>query len=123
MNLVELRQEIADSLSGLTANIFFFPPATIIPPAIIVIPDSGTYIEPVSIGAGKYRVSFRVTIATALRDNQSALENIETLIFGVYSSLPNGFVALEASSPSIANIGQSELLTSEIVIEKIIQTS
>lgn len=123
MNLTALRQEIADSLSEVTANIYFYPPASIIPPAVIVVPDSGTYIEPISIGAGKYRVSFRLTCAVTLRDNQSALDLIESLIFGVYSALPSGFIALDASSPSILNLGQSELLTSEITVEKIIQAS
>ena len=123
MNLTSLRQEIADSLSSETANIYFYPPATLVPPAVIVVPDSGTYIEPISIGAGKYRVRFRLTCAVALRDNQSALELIETLIFGVYQSLPSGYVVLDASSPAILNLGQSELLTSEITVEKIIQAS
>jgi hypothetical protein len=123
MNLTELRQEIADSLNSLVANVYFYPPATIITPAVIVVPDSGIYIEPISIGAGKYRVRYRLTIAVQIRDNQSALENIETLIFGVYESLPSGYVVLDATSPNIVNLGQSDLLTSEIAVEKIVTAS
>lgn len=123
MNLTSVRQEIADSLSSEVANIYFFPPATIITPAVIVVPDSGIYIEPLSIGARKYKARFRLTICVAMRDNQSALENIENLIFGVYESLPNGYIVLDATSPSIVNLGQADILTSEVTVEKIVTAS
>lgn len=119
-SLVDVRQDLADLLGGLSANVYFYPPEVVLCPAIIVIPDV-PYITPVSIGAGKYRVKFRLTFAVAMTNNQAALGTLENLIIEAYETLPVGYIVGETSEPRPATLGQSDLLTAEIIIEVITQ--
>lgn len=120
MNLAEVRQDLADLLSGANAAVYINPPEVPIVPAIIIVPGE-PYIEPVLIGTGRYKITFKLTFAVAMTNNQAALNNIEELIFYAYGVLPIGYIVKETSAPSPVNLGNTDLLTSDITIETIIQ--
>lgn len=120
MNLAEIREDLATLLSGLNANVYFFPPEVVMTPAAIVLPDT-PYIEPLSIGANKYRIKFRLTFAVAMTSNQAALNAIEDLVFAAYNALPVGYILGEVSDPRPVNLGQSDLLSAEMMVEVITQ--
>lgn len=122
MNLSELREDLADLLAGLNANVYFFPPEVPILPAAIVIPDV-PYITPLSISANKYRVKFRLTFAVAMTNNQAALNTIEELTFAAYAALPVGYIVGETSDPRPTALGQSDVLSCEMIVEVITQTT
>lgn len=121
MNLSTLRQDIADTLSGLSANVYAYVPKAISAPAVVVFPDTN-YVEPLSIGSGKYRVRFRVTFAVNMSDNQAALDNLETLLFDAYAALPNHWQAGTASNPQPVNLGQADLLACDLTLTVITES-
>lgn len=120
MSLVTVREDLANLLSGMNANVYFFPPEVVMTPAAIVIPDT-PYITPLSIGTGKYRVKFRLTFAVAMTSNQAALNTLEDLIFAAYDALPVGYILGEVSDPRPVNLGQADLLAAEMLVEVITQ--
>lgn len=120
MSLATVREDLAGLLSGLNANVYFFPPEVVMTPAVIVIPDT-SYITPLSIGTGKYRVKFRLTFAVAMTSNQAALNTLEDLIFAAFDALPVGYILGEVSDPRPVNLGQSDLLAAEMMVEVITQ--
>lgn len=120
MNLAEVRQDIGDLLAGANANVYFFPPEVPMLPAIIIVP-ANEYIKPVNIGSNRFMVRFRITFAVAATNNQASLNTIEELIFHAYDSLPIGYKLLETSQPQIVQLGQTELLSCDLLIETILQ--
>jgi len=85
-------------------------------PAIVIVPDS-PYVVPVAIGRSKYRARFRLTFAVAMTNNQAALNTLESLIFDVYDALPVGYTVFDTTDVRPTNLGQSDLLTAEMVVE------
>lgn len=120
MNLSGIREDITDLLSGVDANVYFFPPEIVMTPACILIPDSD-YITPMAIGANKFRIKFRLTFAVKMTSNQAALNALEDLIFEAYNSLAVGYILGEVSDPRPVNLGQSDLLAAEMRVEVITQ--
>lgn len=119
MNLSSLRDEIADTLAGLSANVYSYVPKAIIAPAVVVFPDT-QFIQPLSIGSGKYQVRFRLTFAVNMSDNQAALDNLETLVFAAYAALPNHWQAGTTTNPTPVNLGQADLLACDLTLTVII---
>lgn len=120
MNLSALRSELATALAPINATVYPYPPKALPTPSVSVIPGS-PYISPVNLGTDKYRAKFQVTAAVATMDNEAALDNLETLIFGIYSNLPTGWVVSETTQPNLIDLGQSVVLTAEVNVEKITQ--
>lgn len=120
MNLSALRSELATALAPISATVYAYPPKALPTPSVSIIPGS-PYIAPVNLGTDKYRAKFQVTAAVATMDNEAALENLETLIFGIYSNLPTGWVVSETTQPNLIDLGQSVVLTAEVNVEKITQ--
>lgn len=116
MSFAALRQSITENFQNITANVYWFPPEVVLPPAIVLVPDD-PYIEIVPIKRGAYRVSYQVTCAVGLIDNQSALANLEDLIVSALNSLPAGYSVGEVSAPQVVNLGQADLLSSEFTIQ------
>lgn len=121
MNLVDVREDLMDLLGSVSANTYVFPPEVVLTPAVICVPDT-PYITPMAISTGKYRVKFRLTFATAMANNQAALNTIEEMVFAAYNALINvGYIVGETSDPRPTTLGQSELLTCDIVVEAMVQ--
>ena len=115
MSFSNLRQSITENFQNITANIYWFPPEVVLPPAIVLVPDD-PYIAISPIKRGAYRVSYRVTCVVGLLDNQSALAALEDLVTGALNSLPAGYQVNEVSAPNVINLGQADLLASEFTI-------
>lgn len=115
-DLATVREDLADLLSGLSANVYFFPPEVVMAPAVVIVPDS-PYIQPVAIARSKYRARFRLTFAVAMTNNQAALNTLEGLIFDAYAALPVGYTVFDTTDVRPTNLGQSDLLTAEMVVE------
>lgn len=115
-DLTTVREDLADLLAGLSANVYFFPPEVVLAPAIVIVPDS-PYIVPVAIGRSKYRARFRLTFAVAMTNNQAALNTLEGLIFDTYAALPVGYTVFDTTDVRPTNLGQSDLLTAEMIVE------
>lgn len=116
MNLATVREDLADLLAGLSANVYFFPPEVVLAPAVVIVPDS-PYIQPVAISRSKYRARFRLTFAVAMTNNQAALNMLEEMIFDTYAALPVGYTVFDTTDVRPTNLGQSDLLTAEMVVE------
>ena len=115
MSFSNLRQSITENFQSITANVYWYPPEVVLPPAIVLVPDN-PYISISPIKRGAYRVSYRVTCVVAMLDNQSALANLEDLLTGALNSLPAGYQVGEVSEPQIINLGQADLLSAEFTI-------
>ena len=118
MNLATVREDLADLLASLSANVYFFPPEVVLAPAVVIVPDS-PYIQPIAIGRSKYRARFRLTFAVAMTNNQAALNTLEELIFDTYAALPVGYTVFDTTDVRPTNLGQSDLLTAEMIVEVI----
>lgn len=116
MNLATVREDLADLLAGLSANVYYFPPEVVMSPAVVIVPDS-PYIQPLAIGRLKYKARFRLTFAVAMTNNQAALNTLEELIFATYQALPVGYTVFDTTDVRPTNLGQSDLLTAEMVVE------
>jgi hypothetical protein len=116
MNLATVREDLADLLAGLSANVYYFPPEVVMSPAVVIVPDS-PYVQPLAISRSKYRARFRLTFAVAMTNNQAALNTLENLIFAAYAALPIGYTVFDTTDVRPTNLGQSDLLTAEMVVE------
>lgn len=121
MNLSEIRQEVADLLDGITANVYFFPPEVPMLPAVIIVP-ADDYVTPVTLGSKRYKVRFKLTFAVAMTNNQASLNTIEDLVFYAYDKLPVSFMVGATTNPQPINLGQTDLLSCDLVIETMIET-
>lgn len=122
MNLADIRQDIADLLSGADANLYFYPPEVPLLPAIILVP-ADPYIQPITIGTNRFKVRFKITFAVAMTNNQASLNKIEELVFYAYDNLPVGYSVLETSNPQPVALGQTDLLSCDLLIETIIESN
>jgi hypothetical protein len=52
-----------------------------------------------------------------MTNNQAALNTLESLIFDAYSALPVGYTVFDTTDVRPTNLGQSDLLTAEMVVE------
>lgn len=115
MNLSELRKTLTDLFDTTEVNVYWYVPAALIAPAVIVVP-SEPYIEVLSIGKNKYKANFDLTFAVGMQDNQAALDNIENLIFSAIAALPVGWTYSAASQPIPQSLGQADFLVSKISV-------
>jgi hypothetical protein len=115
MSFAALRESITDLFSGVTANVYWWVPEVVMPPAVVLVPDD-PYISIAPIRRGTYRVSYRVTCIVGMQDNKAALANLEDLVTNCLSALPSGYVVGEVSAPTTLNLGQADLLASEFSI-------
>lgn len=115
MNLSALRKTLTDLFDDSSVNVYWYVPAALIAPAVIVIP-SEPYVEVLSIGKNKYKANFDLTFAVGMQDNQAALDNIENLIFSAIAALPVGWTYSAASQPIPQSLGQVDVLVSKISV-------
>lgn len=119
MSLAATRHAIAEALESTTANVYDFPPAVVIPPALIVMPGD-TYVEVVTVGnnGSRVRQTLRITLAVANIDNEATLDGIEQLMADVLFALPSGVGYVGGfSRPQMLTVGSTELLASDLTIQ------
>tara|TARA_R110000803_G_scaffold193615_1_gene256557 strand:+ start:96 stop:479 length:384 start_codon:yes stop_codon:yes gene_type:complete len=113
--LSAIRQPLADALAGVAGNIYAFVPETVIPPAIVVVPDS-PYMEFDTIGKSSFhcKLNYTITVCVAYNSNPASLDNIEQLITSVVLAIPTGYEVDAVQRPTVTQVGASNLLVADI---------
>lgn len=115
MSLADVRQDLADALSGVTGvSIYAYPHEVNSPPAIVVEANDPWLTER-TIG-GAFTVNLVLKLCVGATDNRAALELIETMAERVYSVLPDHFRPQSLSAPLQAQSGVTPLYVSEIPV-------
>lgn len=118
-NLVSLRNSLAATLGAAGRVVYAFPNENITPPAIVLVPGS-PYMTVGAIGGSRIHVRFDITCIVNAADNQAALANLEDLILSVSDLLANNISLLGGwSQPSVQQIGNADMLISQINIEMV----
>ena len=113
--LEQVRTPLATALSSVAGNVYSFVPETVIPPAVVVVPDS-PYLEFETISKSNIRakVNFTISVAVAYNSNPASLDNIEQLIISVLAVIPNGYIVSSVERPTVTTVGASTLLIADV---------
>jgi len=113
--LEQIRTPLATALSGVSGNVYSFVPETVIPPAVVVVPDS-PYLEFETISKSNIRakVNFTISVAVAYNSNPASLDNIEQLVISVLAVIPNGYIVGSVERPTVTQVGASTLLIADV---------
>jgi hypothetical protein len=113
--LSAIRQPLADALAGVAGNVYAFVPETVIPPAIVVVPNS-PYMEFDTIGKSSFhcKLNYTITVCVAYNSNPASLDNIEQLITSVVLAIPTGYEVDAVQRPTVTQVGASNLLVADI---------
>ena len=113
--LSDIRTPLATALAGVAGNVYSFVPETVIPPAVVVVPDS-PYLELQTINKSTLhtKINFTISVAVAYNSNPASLDNIEQLIMSVLSVIPSGYVVSSVERPTVSQVGASTLLIADV---------
>ena len=113
--LSSVRQPLATALSVVAGNVYSFVPETVIPPAVVVVPDS-PYLEFETISKTNVRakINFTISVAVAYNSNPASLDNIEQLIISVLAVIPVGYIVSSVERPTVTQVGASTLLIADV---------
>ncbi len=113
--LEQVRTPLATALSSVAGNVYSFVPETVIPPAVVVVPDS-PYLEFETISKTNIRakINFTITVAVAYNSNPASLDNIEQLIISVLAVIPAGYIVSSVERPTVTTVGASTLLIADV---------
>jgi hypothetical protein len=117
VTLDTVRGQLAAAIAGAGYRVHKFPPATVIPPAVVIVPDD-PYLDPevISSGGNRWAVSFELIVAVAALDNEGQLIQLENITVDVCRVLPRGIELGPIRRPTIEQVGPSELLTTRIPV-------
>ena len=118
VTLATTRTAIAAAIQGAGYKAHAYPPPTVIPPAVVIVPDQ-PYLILETIGNPGTRVAARceLIVCVAALDNQAQLDNIEQIAIQVLQVLPPGTAVGDIERPTVEQVGPSSLLTLRIPIE------
>ena len=113
--LSAIRTPLATALAGVAGNVYSFVPETVIPPAVVVVPDS-PYLELQTINKSTLhtKINFTISVAVAYNSNPASLDNIEQLIMSVLAVIPTGYVVSSVERPTVSQVGASTLLIADV---------
>ena len=113
--LSDIRTPLATALAGVAGNVYSFVPETVIPPAVVVVPDS-PYLELQTINKSTLhtKINFTISVAVAYNSNPASLDNIEQLIMSVLAVIPTGYVVSSVERPTVTQVGASTLLIADV---------
>jgi len=113
--LQQIRTPLATALSSVAGNVYSFVPETVIPPAVVVVPDS-PYLEFETISKSNIRakINFTISVAVAYNSNPASLDNIEQLVISVLAVIPNGYIVGSVERPTVTQVGASTLLIADV---------
>jgi hypothetical protein len=113
--LSQVRQPLATALSVVASNVYSYVPESIIPPAVVCVPDA-PYLELETINKNTLhtKINFSISVAVAYSSNPAALDNIEKLIMSVLAVIPSGYVVSTVERPTVTQVGASTLLIADI---------
>jgi hypothetical protein len=118
VTLASTRTAIATAIAGAGYKAHAYPPPTVIPPAVVIVPDQ-PYLILETIGNPGTRVAarFELIVCVAPLDNQAQLDNLERIAIDVLQVLPAGTAVGDIERPTIEQVGPSSLLTLRIPIQ------
>jgi hypothetical protein len=113
--LSQVRQPLATALGGVAGNVYSYVPESIIPPAVVCVPDT-PYLELQTINKSTLhtKINFSISVAVAYNSNPASLDNIEQLIMSVLAVIPTGYVVSSVERPTVTQVGASTLLIADI---------
>ena len=113
--LSQVRQPLATALSTVAGNVYAFVPESVIPPAIVCVPDS-PYLEFETINKNTIhaKVNMTISVAVAYNSNPASLDNIEQLLMSVLAVIPSGYVVSSVERPTVQQVGASTLLIADV---------
>ena len=113
--LSSIRTPLATALAGVTGNVYSFVPESVIPPAVVVVPDS-PYLELETINKSTIhtKINFTISVAVAYNSNPASLDNIEQLIMSVLAVIPAGYIVSSVERPTVSQVGASTLLIADV---------
>ena len=113
--LEQVRTPLATALAGVAGNVYSYVPETVIPPAVVVVPDS-PYLEFETISKTNIRakINFTISVAVAYNSNPASLDNIEQLIISVLAVIPVGYIVSSVERPTVSQVGASTLLIADV---------
>jgi hypothetical protein len=113
----DVRGALATALTTPLASVYTSVPETVIPPAVVIVPDS-PYLETTTIGKNVTRVKINMTVsaAVAYNNNAGALDQLEVLIITLIGLMPVGYVVGDVSRPTIISVGASNLLSADLSV-------
>lgn len=113
----DARNDLKTALAGTGYVIYPYPAENMTPPCIVFVPAS-PYVEIKSIGANpRLNGSFLVTLCVAMNDNQAALTNLESMMTTLLANLPQGVGIGDFSQPKTMQVGPTDLLTTDVVVD------
>jgi hypothetical protein len=113
--LSDVRTPLATALASVAGNVYSFVPESVIPPAVVVVPDS-PYLELETINKSTIhtKINFTISVAVAYNSNPASLDNIEQLIMSVLAVIPTGYVVSSVERPTVSQVGASTLLIADV---------
>jgi hypothetical protein len=113
--LSSVRTPLATALAGVAGNVYSFVPESVIPPAVVVVPDSPYLeLETISKSAIRTKINMTISVAVAYNSNPASLDNIEQLILSVLAVIPAGYIVSSVERPTVTQVGASTLLISDV---------
>ena len=100
MALADVRAEIATALADLGVPVHAYPPATVSPPAIILLPGP-TYLDPgATWGSPQVGIDVRVLVSSSA--GPAAMERLDNLIDSAVAALLSaGLQVAAVTSPAV----------------------
>lgn len=113
----DVRGTLATALATTLASVYTSVPETVIPPAVVIVPDS-PYLETKTIGKNVTRVKINMTVsaAVAYNSNAGALDQLEVLIITLIGLMPVGYEVGDVSRPTIISVGATNLLSADLSV-------
>lgn len=113
----DIRATLVTALQSVTATVYDHVPEAIIPPAVVLIPDS-PYLEPTLIDRSNmsFKINLVISCAVAYNSNPASLDNLEQLIMSVLALIPIGYELSSIQRPTVTQVGASTLLISDISV-------
>ena len=113
--LSSVRQPLASALASVAGNVYAYVPESIIPPAVVCVPDSPyLLIETVGKSSVRCKVNLTISAVVAFNSNPASLDNIEQLIMSILAVIPNGYIVGSVERPTVQSVGASTLLVADI---------
>lgn len=113
--LSSVRTPLATALGSVAGNVYSFVPETVIPPAVVVVPDSPYLeLETISKSSIRTKINMTISVAVAYSSNPASLDNIEQLILSVLAVIPAGYIVSSVERPTVTQVGASTLLISDV---------
>ncbi len=117
VTLNSVRTALATAIAGAGYKVHRYPPATVTPPAVVIVPDD-PYLSAEVIGSGGnlWAVAFELIVAVAALDNEAQLIQLENITVDVVRALPRGTALGPIQRPTVEEVGPSSLLTTRIPV-------